>query len=174
MSDDQLDSTEAGFFSEIAGNLYNMDKHADGGEKSGLKSKHTQELIKKLGSSGGQPPRRPSPSIPEIPEIPSGSGLEPIPITEDMMNEADVGHMPDIRNPHDQAQGEQIPFNPNQFVKTVEDVSNSVRPDPNQMELGFDVVKAEDVYNEITDLTRQVRLLRDELREIKRCLTQSE
>lgn len=178
---DQLDSAEAGLFAEIAGNLHNIDKHADGSDKTGLHSKHTKELINRLKSSGGlSHPRRPSSPIPEIPEIPDSAELKPIEITEEMIKEAGIdGNMDAIKNLKVEAPSMDIPQELINDVSKLDELrlehQQEQNPqDPNQMELGFDVVKAEDVYNEINDLTTQIRLLRQEIREIKACLKQSE
>jgi hypothetical protein len=170
---DPIDPAEEEFLTGFAFNMRDINSSVtDGGDKSGLGQKATRQIVRKIAENGGKV--TPSRHIPaenlEIPDIDT-SKYTPIALTPDVLAQmekeaaelvesivGDVNGEPHIR-PQPQV-NTQPQGNVQQEMKVV---------DPDQMEFDFTkYVKAEDVFNVLTDLVEIVKLLRQEVKDLKK------
>lgn len=178
-----MDQIEKDMLNMVGQKMFNLDQqYQSGSEKSGLKSSHTKQLYKTIANSkkgGGNVPAPRSSSIPLgalPPQIPAdGGAYAPVDITPEMLaeiedyekhNPNDIA--PDLGNVHVDAHA---PIHP--MVTQPPQIIHAAQPpkDDRQMEFNFEMIRADSVYKELTEVKKDVTVLKEQNEKIMKQLT---
>jgi len=159
-----MEDIELTMMNDIAQGMHNIDKrYQSGGKDSGLRSQHTQKIYKTLVDAKKSGGNVPAPTQSSFPAVPSEGNYAPVAITPEMLaeiedyeknNPDDVA--PDLTDPRTAAQKPVHPM----LAKHPEMVGMQPPVDKDQMEFNFDMVRADSVYKELTELRKDVTLLK--------------